>query len=299
MQTRNGCERVKRSRLELRVHKSLHIATLSFWVVQVINIEMTTSSPEIPAIKVEDIDANQGQQSYPSNVDILKRINALLGDSLDLASTRVSGNGEPTRSSKHVHFNMGHIPDLKETSQGVHMYNQPNQELQSVLNYAGVGSQQASSTVPSTPTSPYNSQGFQLFSPSPSQNLTSENWASMCQTPEGSFSTPNKYPRAIKGERSMSCTSSDYGSLSPVSPMSDTSLSPVEKIIYSSLLNNRNTRSPSPCESDTSGFGSEGSDANALNDMMSNLSLGTNGMRNNVATAGMSHQQQQHQLTLQ
>ncbi|XP_055955955.1 cytoplasmic polyadenylation element-binding protein [Patella vulgata] len=257
----------------------------------------TSGSAEIPAIKVENVDSNQGSQAYPSNVDILKRINALLGDTLDLASTRVSG-AEQTRASKHVHFNMSQMPDVKEDNvQGMaHMYNQPNPELQSVLNYAGVGIPSSSSPTPSTPSS-YNSQGFHLFSPNGSP---SEQWANMCHTPDiHSFTTPTKYPRAIKGERSMSCTSSDYGSLSPVSPMSDTSLSPVEKIIYSSLLNNRTTRSPSPCESDTSGFGSEGSDAAALNEMMNNLSLSNNGMRGNASVLHNQHQQQQHQQLTQ
>ena len=58
---------------------------------------------------------------------------------------------------------------------------------------------------------------------------------------------------------------SDYGTVSPVSPMNDT-LSPVEKILYSNLISG-GRRSTSPADSDTSGISSEGSEA-ALIDMM-------------------------------
>lgn len=68
--------------------------------------------------------------------------------------------------------------------------------------------------------------------------------------------------------------SSDYGTLSPQSPQNEGGLSPVEKMIYSTIMQqgNKPTRSCSPCDSDTSGISSEGSEA-ALIDMMVSGSL--------------------------
>ncbi|KAK3577374.1 hypothetical protein CHS0354_008471 [Potamilus streckersoni] len=93
--------------------------------------------------------------------------------------------------------------------------------------------------------------------------------------------TPQKFSRAIKGSDKMLLSQtpqSDYGSMTPPTPSLNETLSPIEKMLYTSLMNSggsRYSRSPSPYESDTSGFGSESSDT-ALIDMMNALNIGGN-----------------------
>ncbi|XP_041356337.1 cytoplasmic polyadenylation element-binding protein-like isoform X2 [Gigantopelta aegis] len=158
------------------------------------------------------------------------------------------------------------------------------------LSYTGVTLQ----TQTNTSVAGFPGPGMQVFSSN--INAPIQQWAnvsnmysqsndsmSVCQTPQ------QKYPRAIKSDKSISPSSdlnysTDSSLYSFGSPMSEATLSPMEKIIYSTLLNrpSPSTRTPSPCDSNTSGFGSDGSES-VLADMMSSMNLGGRTLRRQYA----------------
>ncbi|XP_046569926.1 cytoplasmic polyadenylation element-binding protein-like isoform X1 [Haliotis rubra] len=224
---------------------------------------MTThvSNANIPAIKVEDFDSGEGLVSgstAANNMEILKHINALLDNSLNM--TNLAGNMLPQDRAREA---MPQVPMYAAN---------PSADYQSLVGYNTVPQSSQATTAYPVLFPP----GFQLFSPTSHAAAAAslQQYGMYSPTDTMGYTTPQRYPRAIKGERTASAASSDYGSMSPVSPMSDMSLSPMDKIIYSTLLSgNRTNRSPSPCESDTSGLSSECSDP-ALIDMMNSLSIG-------------------------
>ncbi|XP_064596376.1 cytoplasmic polyadenylation element-binding protein 1-like [Liolophura sinensis] len=185
------------------------------------------SRPDIPELSVQELDSLYNHaltgQSQPvnANMDVFKRINALLDNSLDLSS-------------------------ISSSSMSADQYNHNK------------------------------SKRFSTFD-------------GMSQTGRLPASvTPQRQGRAIKGDQTPTNLnySSDYGSLSPSPPTSlhECIMSPVEKALVSAINGgNRNLRSPSPCDSETSVVnsvdGSTGSD-NALVDLLSALNLGSQAASN-------------------
>ncbi|XP_025107547.1 cytoplasmic polyadenylation element-binding protein-like [Pomacea canaliculata] len=247
----------------------------------------------VPAIKVEDYDGNH----FSTHQDIFKRINALLDHSLDINVTGACASQERKYDDFNQHRASGHL----------------SQELQSVLSYANVPLSQsaaytnsnasiytssaatsygalgqpltasAMSTYGYSNASP-NSQsaypGFQLFSTSSGSNsgiaTGSQQWNMFDSK---SFTSPSRQPRAIKGEKqSPGLNSSDYSSLSSVSPLTESSLSPIEKILYSNLLSHQTaspiTRTPAtPIETDKTLTHYEQTETGVLDNMMRAMTL--------------------------
>ncbi|KAL5020336.1 hypothetical protein ScPMuIL_003228 [Solemya velum] len=218
------------------------------------------------------------------NMDIFKRINALIDNSLDLSGlTGVAMNQDYTKQT------LPQMPLMSQTSQDLMNQTPLYDNYNSTYNTSNYNSSNYNSSA-------YQGKKLSIFSgfqynnnmPTNSQpsSYTGYQYKSDCTTPQS-------HSRAIKGaDRSFSSptsvSSSDYGTVSPSSHVSE-SLSPVEKILYSSLLpsTSRPIRSPSPCDSDTSGFSSEGSEA-ALLDMMNTLNLG--GRASKPQTTDITHQ---------
>ncbi|XP_069101982.1 cytoplasmic polyadenylation element-binding protein 1-like isoform X1 [Argopecten irradians] len=243
------------------------------------------AATELPAVNVEDYD---GEAVKYSQQDIFKQINALLDNTLNL--TNLCGMNIP--------------PDqTKQAMQGGVPITLPQTAIQDM-------GQTGYDTMYNTAAYP----GFQLFSMPASQSHTQhqaytypgavkQDYTYPNQIKQD-YTTPSKYSRAIKGVEGRSpCTpNSDYGTISPSSSLNESALSPVEKMIYSSLMNGgRNGRSMSPSDSDTSGISSEGSDT-ALVDMMNSLNIGSRTAKpqvHDVATQLFNAQQQQAQVAAQ
>ncbi|XP_076448509.1 cytoplasmic polyadenylation element-binding protein-like [Babylonia areolata] len=245
----------------------------------------------MPAMKVDDFDAAR----YPANPDLFKQINAMLDHSLDIGQHNLQGQERKHEDYSSQQRAPGHI----------------SQELQSVLNYANVPLSQ-SAAYNSANNNLYNAttssafgapgqqtnaasgyanamaagpahqmfSGFQLFSPSSgnSSGVGSQQW-NMFDSGNFSTSPQRQQARAIKGESPVQLHSSDYSSLSPVSPLTDASLSPIEKILYSNLLSQqsaspvRTSAPPAEVERTVTAQPYDTTDSSGLDNMMRCLTL--------------------------
>ncbi|XP_078330089.1 cytoplasmic polyadenylation element-binding protein 1-like isoform X1 [Crassostrea virginica] len=253
---------------------------------------MSALGSDIPSITVEDFDHKPEGVKYANNFDIWKNINAMLHGSLSMAEMPTAAPPDQSKQAMHQMPMRSHqdpTPSIYEQ-----LYNSvysTNAAYQSTSGAYGNGQAYSNNPYP----------GFQLFSvantnqpqsqgttgshPSHAAHSTHAahsgqpqpqipNYGYSTHSYKDMYTTPPKQSRAIKGSPGTP-NSSDYGTLSPQSPQNEGGLSPVEKMIYSTIMQqgSKPTRSVSPCDSDTSGISSEGSEA-ALIDMMNTLNLG-------------------------
>ncbi|KAH9509827.1 hypothetical protein Btru_045330 [Bulinus truncatus] len=206
----------------------------------------SSNGDQASAVKNENYENDQSQSVLPSNLDIFRRINALLDNSLDVNNLNVPTSQsqiqtqQQSQQQQQIQQQIQQLQLLQDP--GCHTYcPHPTPELQSVLSYANVPlSQSAAYTC-------CNNIAYSVgptLTPSPATLATlGTNVPSANQTLYGlfgentfnpsAFPTQNDLLNATPQKQSRTMTS-DY--LAPYSPISDVSLSPTEKILYQNLL---------------------------------------------------------------
>ncbi|KAK3094681.1 hypothetical protein FSP39_004853 [Pinctada imbricata] len=244
---------------------------------------------DIPSINVTDFETEPAGLKYASsNIDLWKNINAMLYNTLDFSTLGGVGIIPSDQAKQPIHQQMpiqthqdhmtaydqlyGSAYSSTAAYPGFQLFSVPG-ATQHHQTHSAAAAHQLSQQHLSQPHSYQQQIQQQQVRQQQQQQQQSYGYSQQYRQHDLYSTPPQKQSRAIKGSPSDS-SASDYGTMSPQSPSHENNLSPVEKLIYSSLVSgNRQTRSSSPCDSDTSGISSEGSDT-ALLDMMNSLSIG-------------------------
>ncbi|XP_059140492.1 cytoplasmic polyadenylation element-binding protein-like [Physella acuta] len=270
---------------------------------------MSSAGTDQVSIKNETFENDQSQNILPSNLEIFRRINALLDNSLDVNNLNSTNQQQQQQQQQQFQQFQQAVKDP-----GCHTYCQhPTPELQSVLSYANVPLSQSAAftccnttsySVGPTPTSSPAVSGvstpasqsaygnFQLFGENtfsssafqtasevgiqttpPRQTATNEYLAMYSPLSDVTLSPTEKilYQNLLSKHQSES-------TVLPLSPHSDSSLSPIEKKLYSNLLTKHSQgmraiqAPPTPPRSPQEVYGGSSTE-DALLEMMSNMNI--------------------------